>query len=548
MILTEEYINSLDRKIYNDVDTCLDHFSSLNLEKDISFWNKYIEMDSYIQRGEKPDILYYHVYWFGEFTERQALCVKSYLATQNINQTKLMIWIEPDMSINDMNKLRNRFSNLHCYHVIEFKIYEHDKLSKGTPFEGHNFINIKDDKYIKYRSDFARIMILYHYGGIYFDLDMILFKDLSPFLHMEFCYQWSNIDNRGNNALLSLHKGSDMCIYLMERYVDQIKNKLVPLNIGLNGHIFTNELSLVQLPCSLFDPCWILVDNNKKSKYSKFSQFNDFFHDKGELLSIENGDINIFSGKIFAYHWHSRTNYPIQKNSYFRQVEYLIDYKLYNINVIFDKIFVINLDHRKDRWNECKLLFKKYNINNYERFTAVSPKLNEISYDQYKNFIVNKKDWYVPGAVGCKMSHLNIIKLAKHRGYKNILILEDDFSISKDVNEFNTILFQSMKEIDNNWDMLYLGGNNLVGPNKIMSNKYIYKAVKVNTTHAYAIKSSIYDKCINEIGRCGTEIDDYYKRNIQNKCKTYCIYPSLIKQRESVSDIFKGSVMKYNFE
>ena len=30
------------------------------------------------------------------------------------------------------------------------------------------------------------------------------------------------------------------------------------------------------------------------------------------------------------------------------------------LDTFFDKIFVINLDSRKDRWEECQELFKKY--------------------------------------------------------------------------------------------------------------------------------------------------------------------------------------------
>ena len=171
MILTEEYINSLDRQIYNDVDTCLDHFASLELENSTSFWNKYTESNP----------LYYHVYWCGKLGDKQELCIKSYLATQNLKKSKLIIWIEPDYYTT--NEINIKFNDLNEHENIIFKFYNPNKLSKETPFEGHNFINIKDDRHIKYRSDFARIMILYHYGGVYFDLDMI-----NIFVHQTYTY------------------------------------------------------------------------------------------------------------------------------------------------------------------------------------------------------------------------------------------------------------------------------------------------------------------------------------------------------------------------
>jgi len=82
MILTENYIKLLNRNVYDYVDICLEHFSNLDLEKDESFWNQYDELNPYIMSQEKPNLLYYHVYWYGKFTEKQELCVKSYLATQ----------------------------------------------------------------------------------------------------------------------------------------------------------------------------------------------------------------------------------------------------------------------------------------------------------------------------------------------------------------------------------------------------------------------------------------------------------------------------------
>ena len=33
-----------------------------------------------------------------------------------------------------------------------------------------------------------------------------------------------------------------------------------------------------------------------------------------------------------------------------------------------------------------------------------------------------------PGGIGCGYSHLAVLKIAKERGYKNVLILEDDFT------------------------------------------------------------------------------------------------------------------------
>ena len=78
-----------------------------------------------------------------------------------------------------------------------------------------------------------------------------------------------------------------------------------------------------------------------------------------------------------------------------------------------DKVFYINLEHMTDRRDRIEGEFEKYGITNYERFPAIRHKC---------------------GAVACGKSHLAILNIAKERGYKRIIILEDDveFLVSKE--------------------------------------------------------------------------------------------------------------------
>jgi FkbM family methyltransferase len=82
-----------------------------------------------------------------------------------------------------------------------------------------------------------------------------------------------------------------------------------------------------------------------------------------------------------------------------------------------DRVFLINLDKRQDRLIEFMQECRKMNIQNVERFSAI----------------------YRPDhpALGCTSSHLAVVKLAKEKRYKNIIIFEDDFTfdVSRDVLE-----------------------------------------------------------------------------------------------------------------
>ena len=84
-------------------------------------------------------------------------------------------------------------------------------------------------------------------------------------------------------------------------------------------------------------------------------------------------------------------------------------------------ILYINLDYRTDRKEEME---KILNGLNYERVSAV------------------KKD---DGYIGCSLSHIKWIEIAKSRNYEKVIILEDDFMFKENHN-FNNIEFP--KEYD----------------------------------------------------------------------------------------------------
>ena len=211
---------------------------------------------------------------------------------------------------------------------------------------------------------------------------------------------------------------------------------------------------------------------------------------------------------------------------------------------LFDKIFIINLDHRKDRWEHCIQKMENNNITNYERFSAIKPDINDYPKEYYNRFVCPKRDpRYKIGALGCKLSHYNIIKLSKERNYKNILILEDDFVFQDNINQKVETVF---KELDFVWHMLYLGGNHEIKPEKIENKNYLFKSIKTYTTHAYAMNNKLFDLCLKMLNESGTEIDVFYSK-LQKKFKIYSVYPSLILQKESYSDIMNTDI-KYNFD
>ena len=93
--------------------------------------------------------------------------------------------------------------------------------------------------------------------------------------------------------------------------------------------------------------------------------------------------------------------------------------------------------------------------------------------------------------------------------------------------------------------MLYLGFSIVRKDPYIDTNiNFLKKVTKAHTTHAYMLNNSFYETAIQEINRCCCEIDVCYA-NMQKKYNIYGIYPCLITQMESYSDILNRNV-NYN--
>ena len=138
-----------------------------------------------------------------------------------------------------------------------------------------------------------------------------------------------------------------------------------------------------------------------------------------------------------------------------------------------DRIFYINLDHRKDRREEFENEVKLMNWEDKaERFEAI------------KNNI---------GIVGAGYSHTNVLKLAKQRGYKNVLICEDDFTLLVDKETLEkelTNFFDNHKDFD-----VCMLAYNLIRHEEIPGS-CVNKVIEAQTSTAYIVNAKFYDPLI----------------------------------------------------
>ena len=201
-----------------------------------------------------------------------------------------------------------------------------------------------------------------------------------------------------------------------------------------------------------------------------------------------------------------------------------------NLNSFFDKIYCINLARRYDRWEECIKKFKKHRII-LERFEGMDG----------KNIIFDYNKMISPGEYGCLMSHLNIINDAVINGHDKILIFEDDVELHDD---FSRIAEEFLQQVPDNWDMIYFGANTTRNQNMKISER-VNMASSLLTTHAYAIKSTIFHYLIDKICNGHGPIDKIYSDN-HIYMNTYICDPIIAWQKDGWSDV-NNKFVDYNF-
>lgn len=222
-----------------------------------------------------------------------------------------------------------------------------------------------------------------------------------------------------------------------------------------------------------------------------------------------------------------------------------------------DRIFIINLKNRKDRKKQIIKELHRVKATNYEFFEAIKPTEQDVSNwcSKYIDpiplwFITYKKNplKYRIGALGCLKSHYEIIKICKQKGYKHVLILEDDtkFVFPENISldeKFNTLSPQ-IDHIFNVYGLLYLVGNHNPRFVKQVSQNLLLTKHTL-TTGSYIISEKAMDFILTNLNGYNKEIDVFYIERVQRQLPCFVIHPHITGQVSSYSDIVQCDV-NYN--
>jgi hypothetical protein len=255
-------------------------------------------------KGEYNKPVIFHCYWYGNLNEKHLYSVLScYYFNVYRNKHRIILWLENN-TINEYNIEISKYAEIRDFSLQDEKI--------NTGFLSTYNYNFKG---IPYYSDFIRTVLLYNYGGIWFDLDCFVLRNFDPifcnFEHEICVYQWE-YQNYPNNAIfISLQAKSER----MKNNIEFIIERNRGWGFQEAELTYNLPIDMLVLPCSWFNADWI--PNPYDIGTTKFFEYShkEYTFD------------NFFNGS-FCYHWHNKWNNKVHDNSIILQLVTIIQSNL----------------------------------------------------------------------------------------------------------------------------------------------------------------------------------------------------------------------------
>lgn len=216
-------------------------------------------------------------------------------------------------------------------------------------------------------------------------------------------------------------------------------------------------------------------------------------------------------------------------------------------------IAYVNLDHRKDRLDHITKELQRVGLW-ADKMRGRLPNEFDLSDPKYKKMISR-----TPGALGCMICQIEIMKTAHEKG-KHAFVLEDDVSFCQDFFQRMDLVmdFLSVHE----WDVFWLGGTYHIKPEWHVKGHYqmpecdcdldrdfeptddsrIVRTYGCWSTYAYIVNNKSLEKVIDMLEdhlpkSVGIDTSFIY---LQPKLHTYAFVPGMVKQIDNMSDIGRG--------
>ena len=225
-----------------------------------------------------------------------------------------------------------------------------------------------------------------------------------------------------------------------------------------------------------------------------------------------------------------------------------LEYRSRQVNLFFDRIFIINLDRSKDRWKLIVNNLHLHGIYNFERQPGVylsrkikaRQQLEPCTHGRLEGYGGKflQDNNYILNCVGTNLAHYQILDKAIQRGYQRILVMEDDVFVRSDFNQRFADIGPLLSRNSDQWDLLYLGykksrpqfspvpipesGGKLVVPRQFIRGAY-----------GYALNRSAFTVLQRNYLYGGMEIDAFFEFFMCRHRKVLATMPPLIGHRDN---------------
>jgi len=234
---------------------------------------------------------------------------------------------------------------------------------------------------------------------------------------------------------------------------------------------------------------------------------------------------------------------------------------------ILDNSYIsfVNLDSRKDRLNHMHTELKRVGIQAIRQQGYLPQEIINKSQNPEKyNVMMNR----TPGALGCHMSQVQIMKYAKSLSL-NALVMEDDIVFCPDFHDRMAIITEFTN--NNEWDIIWLGSSFHVNPPywhrkgksgmppdcsaqlgydaKLIGHERIIQTFGAFATFAYIVNVKSIDKILNLFDKHIHESIgiDWLMMKIQPQLKTFAFLPGCVRQIDNMSNIGSGMTIWSGF-
>jgi hypothetical protein len=251
----------------------------------------------------------FHCFWNGKLNEKHYISILScyYFNIKNKNDRKIILWGDLDFEKNEWY--------YKILQICDIKIFNFRYEIENTFFQKKQIVS-KNNQY-SYISDIIRYVLLYKYGGVWFDLDIFFLKNIDKLLYNfkdDVCvYNWAEQNYPNGAYLQNINKLNPK----FEKFISYLIDRNRGFGFQESQLNFDSPVDLLVLPCSWFDGPFCIDFPEPFDRISNGGpDLKSFFKYTEKEVKLDN-----FAVGAFCYHWHNLWYDTYEENSFFDRLK-----------------------------------------------------------------------------------------------------------------------------------------------------------------------------------------------------------------------------------